>query len=97
MKTLKRAKPTPPMVLNAGAATDLMTPNPMSIRRRATVSEAVVFLASRRISAAPVIGDAGWPVGVVSSTDLLIHLGQGAVCRVGSPELPSFSGDGPRV
>jgi len=74
------------MVLGARTATDLMTPNPMSIRQSATVSEAATFLAGRGISAAPVIDEAGRPVGVVSSTDILIHVGQGAVYRVGSPE-----------
>ena len=49
------------------------------------------------ISAAPVIDEAGRPVGVVSSTDILIHVGQGAVYRVGSPEPPALSGDGPRA
>lgn len=80
-----------------------MTPNPMSIRQSATVPEAATFLAGRGISAAPVIDDAGRPVGVVSSTDILIHVGQGAVCRVGSPERdtrpepPAFSGDSPQA
>jgi len=97
MKTLKRAKPALPMVLGARTATDLMTPNPLSIRQSATVSEAATFLASRGISAAPVIEEAGRPVGVVSSTDILIHVGQGAVYRVGSPEPPARSGDGPRA
>ena len=97
MKTLQRARPALPMVLGARTATDLMTPNPLSIRQSATVSEAATFLASRGISAAPVIDEAGRPVGVVSSTDILIHVGQGAVYRVGSPEPPALSGDGPRA
>ena len=95
MKPLKRAKPALPMVLGARTATDLMTPNPLSIRQSATVSEAASFLAGRGISAAPVIDEAGRPVGVVSSTDILIHVGQGAVYRVGSPGPPALSGDGP--
>jgi CBS domain-containing protein len=103
MRTLKHAQRTrfaPPMVLGARTAADLMTPNPVSIRRGATVSEAAAFLAARGISAAPVIDEAGRPVGVVSSTDILIHKGQGAVYLVGSPEYherleqPVFSEDG---
>ncbi len=99
MKTLKHANPTPQMALGARTAADLMTPNPMSIRHSATVSEAATFLAARGISAAPVIDEAGRPVGVVSSTDILIHKGQGAVYLVGSPEYherlerPVFSKD----
>jgi CBS domain-containing protein len=103
MKSLNYAKPVPPMALSARTAADLMTPNPMSIRQSATVSEAATFLAGRGISAAPVIDEAGRPVGVVSNTDILIHMGQGAVYRVGSPEYlarperRAFPGDGPRV
>jgi CBS domain-containing protein len=48
-----------------------MTANPWSIRDEASVKEAVVFLTDRRISAAPVINDAGRPVGVVSEADIL--------------------------
>ncbi|MCI0464259.1 MAG: CBS domain-containing protein [Gemmataceae bacterium] len=86
MKTLKHARPALQTVLGARTAADLMTPNPLSIRHSATVSEATAFLAGRGISAAPAIDEAGRPVGVVSSTDILIHMGQGAVNRAGSPE-----------
>ncbi len=37
------------------------------------MSEAVLLLTDRGFSAAPVIDDAGRPVGVVSRTDLLVH------------------------
>src|SRR5262249_47363894 len=37
----------------------------------AVVREAVTFLTDRRISAAPVINEAGRPVGVVSEADIL--------------------------
>jgi CBS domain-containing protein len=103
MKTLKHAKRTklaPPMVLGARTAADLMTPNPVSIRQGATVPEAAAFLAVRGISAAPVIDEAGRPVGVVSRTDVLQNQGQRAVYLVGSPEYyerlerPEFSEDG---
>jgi CBS domain-containing protein len=103
MKTLKHAEHAPPMALSARRAADLMTPNPMSIRQSVTVSEAATFLAGRGISAAPVIDEAGRPVGVVSSTDILIHMGQAAMYRVGSPERdarpepPALSGDRPRA
>ena len=54
-------------------AKDLMSPNPISIRRDATVGEAVALLTDRGFGAAPVIDEAGRPVGVVSRTDILIH------------------------
>ncbi|HEX3147710.1 MAG TPA: CBS domain-containing protein [Gemmataceae bacterium] len=59
--------------LHAVLAEDVMTPNPVSIRDELTVHEAVVFLTERRISAAPVINEAGRPVGVVSEADILRH------------------------
>src|SRR6266700_1474156 len=68
------------VVLKLGPATaaDLMTPNPISIRDTANVAEAVELLAKRGISAAPVIGAAGRPVGVLSQSDLLLHQRQSA-------------------
>ena len=62
-----------PLRLHAALAEDVMTPSPVSIREELTVHEAVVFLTERRISAAPVINEAGRPVGVVSEADILRH------------------------
>jgi CBS domain-containing protein len=62
-----------PMFLKAEKATDLMSPNPVSIRAQATVAEATAMLTDRGFSAAPVIDEVGRPVGVISKTDLLIH------------------------
>jgi CBS domain-containing protein len=70
---------TPPLALHARTAAELMTPDPKSVRRDATVAEAAAFLASRGFSAAPVIDDAGRPVGVVSRTDLLRNQARAAV------------------
>jgi CBS domain-containing protein len=83
MNALKHA---PPMNLGARTAADLMTAGPVSIRADATIAEAAAFLAARGISAAPVIDEAGRPVGVVSRTDLLIRASHRAVCTVGSAE-----------
>ena len=62
-----------PLTLSAATAADLMTPNPVSIGQNATVKEAAAFLTDRGFSAAPVIDEAGRPVGVVSQTDILVH------------------------
>jgi CBS domain-containing protein len=59
--------------LEGQRARDLMSINPVSLRRDATVREAVALLADRGFSAAPVIDDAGRPVGVISRTDVLVH------------------------
>lgn len=61
------------LVLAAETAADLMTPNPLSIREGALVTEAVAFLTDKGISAAPVIDPAGRPVGVLSRSDIVVH------------------------
>lgn len=66
-----RKSPSRPFALLR--AKDLMSPNPVSIRRDATVREAVALLTDRGFGAAPVIDETGRPVGVVSRTDILIH------------------------
>jgi CBS domain-containing protein len=52
-------------------AADVMTPNPKSISALASVREAADFLRKHGIHTAPVIDEAGRPVGVLSRTDLL--------------------------
>jgi CBS domain-containing protein len=62
-----------PLVLRAETAEDLMMPNPVSVREGATVREAMALLIDKGFSAAPVIDDAGKPVGVISRSDILVH------------------------
>jgi len=50
-----------------------MTSNPVSIREDATIHEAIELLTRRGISGAPVIDEAGRPVGVLSRGDILVH------------------------
>jgi CBS domain-containing protein len=85
MTTLTPNRLTPPLVLRARTAADLMTPDPKSVRHDATLAEAAAFLSTRGFSAAPVIDEAGRPVGVVSRTDLLTHQGQRAARLLGAP------------
>jgi len=59
--------------LCAETAAELMTANPVSIRDIATVREAVALLTDKGYSAAPVIDDAGRPVGVLSRSDIIVH------------------------
>lgn len=49
---------------------DLMTRDPFSIRADATIREAIGLLSTRNINAAPVINEAGRPIGVLSLSDL---------------------------
>jgi CBS domain-containing protein len=71
MRTLDHRKNTAALPLHGATASDLMTPNPVSLSREATVLEAAAFLTGRGISAAPVIDEAGRPVGVISRSDIL--------------------------
>jgi len=61
------------MMLTAQTAADLMKANPISIEASAGIREAIALLTDRGFGVAPVIDDAGRPVGVVSRTDVLIH------------------------
>jgi CBS domain-containing protein len=63
----------PRLTLPAVTAAELMTPNPVSLEQDATIPEAVALLTDRGYSAAPVIDEAGRPVGVLSRTDILVH------------------------
>lgn len=78
MTTTTPNRMTPALVLHARTAADLMTPDPKSIRQNATVAEAAAFFCTRGFSAAPVIDEAGRPIGVVSRTDLLHRQGRRA-------------------
>jgi CBS domain-containing protein len=73
MKTAPLLEVAPRLVLRETKAAELMTPNPVSIREGATVREAIELLTHRGISGAPVIDEAGRPVGVLSRADILVH------------------------
>ena len=59
--------------LEALTAADLMALSPVSLRARACVREALALFTDKNYSAAPVIDEAGHPVGVLSRSDLLVH------------------------
>ena len=59
--------------LAQATAEDLMSPNPVSLYEGASIQEAIALLTDRGFGAAPVIDDAGRPVGVLSRGDILIH------------------------
>jgi CBS-domain-containing membrane protein len=85
MTTSTPNRMTPLLVLRARTAADLMTPDPKSLRQDATVAEAAAFLSTRVFSTAPVIDEAGRPVGVISQADLLYHHGRKAVRLLAAP------------
>src|SRR6185369_14889969 len=73
MTNLRNTATAPRVVLHAATAADLMTPNPVSISNDATVKEAAVFFVEKGFCAAPVIDEAGKPIGVVSQFDIIVH------------------------
>jgi CBS domain-containing protein len=71
--TITMPRVAAPLILHAHTAEDLMVPNPISMRAEASVTEALTLFTEKGIAAAPVIDEAGRPIGVVSRSDLLIH------------------------
>src|SRR4051794_23562415 len=65
--------PSETMTLRARTAAELMATNPVSLRADATVAEALLLFTTKGIAAAPVIDEAGHPIGVLSRSDLLVH------------------------
>jgi CBS domain-containing protein len=61
------------LTLKAKTAADMMTAHVVSVRDNATLKEAIACFIDRGVSAAPVIDEAGHPVGVLSQTDIVIH------------------------
>jgi CBS-domain-containing membrane protein len=61
------------LVLRACVASDLMAPDPISIRSEASAADALLLFTEKGIHAAPVIDQAGRPIGVLSQSDLLVH------------------------
>jgi CBS domain-containing protein len=55
-------------------AREVMTRNPLSINETATIRDTAAFLFAKRMSAAPVINEAGRAVGVVSHSDIARHM-----------------------
>lgn len=84
--TLSRGR----LMLAAETAADLMRTDPVSVRADARADEVLDFLSHRGISAAPVVNDAGRPIGVLSRTDLLAH-------RHNVPDPDRLLGANPRV
>jgi len=85
-----------PLKLRARTASDLMVANPISIRAEAVVTEAMRLFTEKGITAAPVIDEAGRPIGVISRSDLLIHQCEHEKHRPGEPDYffaPTFKTD----
>jgi CBS domain-containing protein len=71
--TALKTSPAGAVTLRGRTAEELMTPNPVSLREDVPLREAIAFLVDRNISGAPVIDEAGRPVGVLTQSDILVH------------------------
>ena len=78
-------------LLEAATAADMMSPNPKSLNKDSLLSDAVTMMATKGFNAAPVIDEAGRPVGVLSGTDVLIHRGESA--NAAAEKAPTKVGD----
>src|SRR5262245_31760575 len=58
----------PHLTLQATTARELMSENPISLRKDAGIRDAIALMMDRGFTAAPVIDDSGRPIGVVSVT-----------------------------
>jgi CBS domain-containing protein len=63
--------PIGPLALDARTAADLMTAPVVSVAASATLDEAEVLLRDRGLSAVPVVGEGGEPIGVLSRADVI--------------------------
>lgn len=50
---------------------DVMSRNPVVVKRETSLTEAIKILAERRISGLPVVDDSGKLIGIISETDLM--------------------------
>ncbi|MBW4600368.1 MAG: CBS domain-containing protein [Calothrix sp. FI2-JRJ7] len=50
---------------------DVMSHNPVVVKRETSLTEAIKILAERRISGLPVVDDSGKLIGIISETDLM--------------------------
>jgi CBS domain-containing protein len=74
------------LTFTAKTAADLMTANVVSVRDITALKEAIACFIDKGISAAPVVDEAGRPVGVLSQTDIVSH------DRETARYLPAFTG-----
>jgi CBS domain-containing protein len=74
------------LCLSAATAADLMTGPVACLHKGATFQDALAFFVDRNVTVAPVVGDLGEPIGVLSVTDLLIHVRESAALSQINPD-----------
>lgn len=81
------------LTLGARTAADLMTPHVVSIHADATVEEAAALLTDKGVTAVPVLGADGRPVGVLSRTDVVAHDCEAEVVPAGDAGRPAATSE----
>jgi CBS domain-containing protein len=71
--TLTRTDKPRTLALKARTAAELMTGQVVSVAETAPLREAIGLLIDRGFSGAPVVNEAGRPVGVISQSDIIVH------------------------
>ena len=83
------------LTLRAQTAVELMRESPVSLRADATLPEALALFADKGLTVAPVIDEAGKPIGVLSCSDILVHEHERML--PGQPHPPAAGTDRARV
>jgi predicted transcriptional regulator len=74
--------------LGTETAAELMRPDPPVIRHDATLHQALSFFIDRNVAVAPVVDQDGVSIGVLSATDLLIHVREASMADLATRALP---------
>jgi CBS domain-containing protein len=79
------------LALGATTAGEMMTPHVVTIAADAAIEEAAALLTDKGVTAVPVVGADGRPVGVLSRTDVVAHDCEGAEAAgpVAGPPAPA--------
>jgi CBS domain-containing protein len=81
------------LTLGVKTALEMMTPHVVSIRADATVEEAAALLTDKGVTAVPVLGADGRPVGVLSRTDVVAHDCEAEVIPADAGDRPAPAGE----
>jgi len=71
--------------LGTETAAELMRPDPPVIRHDATLQQALSLFIDRNVTVAPVVDQHGVSIGVLSVTDLLIHVREASLGDLATP------------
>jgi CBS domain-containing protein len=74
-RDIVRAQLAHAATLTSVSVGEAMTPDPLVLRAEEPIDGALAHLRARGVRRAPVVSDSGAPLGLISSDDILVHLG----------------------